>query len=147
MSEQIELIHEVYIDENSIDESTLPENIQTKIGEIDVVIDMYNEMGEDDEQLADVEAQIEAKSKVLKALIETFYTSKKEEVKTEKVVIEPVKPIAEETPKEVVKEVVKETKPTETPKTPEVKEVVVEKKEEETPKEDDDDNIFCWMDV
>jgi hypothetical protein len=61
-SDDLTLVHEDYISDNGIDETTLSASTLSKISAIDAKISAYDNMDEDDETLSEVEAQIEAAS-------------------------------------------------------------------------------------
>lgn len=68
-NEELVLVHEDYIDEQGIDESEFPQDIIDSISDIDALIDQYNEMDEEDEQISVIEEKINNSSKVIKASI------------------------------------------------------------------------------
>jgi hypothetical protein len=61
-SDDLTLVHEDYISDNGIDETTLSANVLSKISALDARISAYDNMDEDDETLNEVEASIEAAS-------------------------------------------------------------------------------------
>jgi hypothetical protein len=64
---ELVLVHEDYISDKQIDETTLPQEIIDSIGEIDTLIDQYAEMDENAEGFDALEKSIEDKSKLIKA--------------------------------------------------------------------------------
>lgn len=79
MSEEtIELVHELYISDKSIDESTLPTEIVTDITTIDDLIDQYSQLEEDDTEKLKT---IEDMSKKIKADIMSWENIKESEFK------------------------------------------------------------------
>lgn len=130
-NEELVLVHEDYIDEKGIDESTLPTEIVNDIKDVDTMIDTYNGLPEDDPQNDELLKSIETKSKLIKAAIVSWEVNKPADPIDPKV--EPkVEPTSGENP----------------PKPADPIDPKVEPKEKEPkPKKDESSDYFSWMDV
>jgi hypothetical protein len=75
-NDDLTLVHEDYIDEHSIDETTLPQQVRADIEDIDDKIDSYNLLDEDDDEAAEaLEREIEGMSRKIKVDIMNYFTS------------------------------------------------------------------------
>lgn len=66
------LVHEDYIEEKGIDESTLPTEITSEMDALETMITQHSEMDDDSEEIDALEKAIEDKSRVIKANIVTW---------------------------------------------------------------------------
>jgi hypothetical protein len=72
-NDDLTLVHEDYIDEHSIDETTLPQQVRADIDAIDAKIDSYNLLDENDDEAAEaLEREIEGMSRKIKVDIINF---------------------------------------------------------------------------
>jgi hypothetical protein len=72
-NDDLTLVHEDYIDEHSIDETTLPQQVRADIDAIDAKIDSYNLLDENDDEDAEaLEREIEGMSRKIKVDIINF---------------------------------------------------------------------------
>ena len=144
MSDTINIVHETYIDNKQIDESTLPANIQSEISSFDDLSDQYlteyNKQDSDDAKLEELSGRLSTWSQSIKDKIVKWEVEKnetpKEEPKKEQVIKTPdatseSTSVGAEQPKV-------ETPPVETPSVASTSETKTDTTEvtKETPKEE-----------